>query len=298
MRTDGLFTVCDYTIKTNLDEPVWLRPVGDIHRDAELHADGEWQAWRKYAFTDPQKAVYIGMGDYADFMRAHVRAMSDHSEVENAGISERLQGSCDKWVETLGMELQPLADRFVGLLSGNHYFEFTDKPEGGKIVREHSDARLARLLGTKYLGTMSLITLHLVDIRNKANRAAVRVIAHHGVGAGGTIGGSLNRVQRMLTGWHADVALMGDDHRRGIVPIGDRLTVATSLQGVPTILANSKWVGRTGSFLRGFEPGKRSYVVDCAYEPSSIGTIEVEMKLRKNRKTGECLVALGGRQPA
>jgi hypothetical protein len=297
MRTDGIFTTTEYTVMTRLDEPAWLRPVGDVHRDSELHADGEWQAWLKYARESKENAVYLGLGDYNDFMRAHVRALSASNDIVDESISGSLQDKCNKSVELLAREFEPLKGKLIGLLGGNHYFLFTDNQKG-MTTREHSDARLARLLGTEYLGTMCLVTLHLVDRNNKANRAEVRVIAHHGVGAGGTIGGSLNRVQRMLTGWHADVALMGDDHRRGIVPTGDRLSVGKDLVGLPTLLASSKWVGRTGSFLRGFEPGKRSYVVDCAYEPASIGTIEVQMKLRRNRKTGLCNVALGGFQPA
>lgn len=296
-RTDGLFTTKEFTIYTRLDEPAWLRPFSDVHRDAELHADGEWQAWLRYVRTDDANAYYLSLGDNNDFMRAHVRALSAQNDIVDSSISESLQEKCNRSVELLARELEPIRDRLIGIMGGNHYFIFSET-EGGVTTREHSEARLARLLGTDYLGTMCLLTLHLVDSRNKANRAEVRVIAHHGVGGGCTIGGSLNRVQRTLGGWHADVALFGHDHKRGIVPVGDRLSVYPGLDGSPAIMANSKWVGRTGSFLRGFEPGKSSYVVDGAFEPSSIGTIEVQMKLRKNRKTGLVYVALGGFQPA
>lgn len=299
MRTDGTFTIRQFTISTNLDESNWLRPVGDIHRDAELHADGEWKEWLKYARTNNDNAYYLGLADYNDFMRAHVRALSAGNDIVDESISDTLQERCQHNVEVIAEELMTLGtERFIGLLGGNHYFVFSDKTKTGVVTREHSDRRLARMLGTEYLGTMCLVTITLVDKRNHRNRADVRIIAHHGVGCGSTIGGSLNRVQRMLNGWHADVALMGDDHKRGIVPVGDRLKPTQLLDGKMILTCDSKWVARTGSFLRGFEPGKASYVVDRAFEPSSIGTIEVEMKLKKNRKTGECYAALGGRQPA
>ena len=296
MHCDGLFTTKEVTVLTKLDESVWLRPVGDIHRDSDLHADGEWQAWLKYAKNDPARAIYLLMGDTNDFARAHVRSLLASNDIVDGSISEALQDKANAAVVRIAEELEPLKDDIVGVLGGNHFFLFSES-KGGVTTKEHSDNRLARLLGTDYLGTMCLLTITLKDINNPRNQAKVRVIAHHGVGGGATIGGSLNRVHRTLNGWHADVALFGHDHKRGIVPVGDMLKTV-SVDGRDILLADSKWVGRTGSFLRGFAPGKASYAVDMAYEPSSIGTIEVQMKLKKNRKTGQVSVALGGLQPA
>jgi hypothetical protein len=130
-------------------------------------------------------------------------------------------------------------------------------------------------------------------MRDKAARAShnVTIIAHHGVGAGNTVGGGLNRVQRFLGGWRADIALMGDNHQRAIMPTSSELSVEDGV-----LQSATRFIGRTGSFLRGYVDGLRSYVTDFALTPASLGIIEVELTLLKDRKSGKIKVQIRGIQ--
>lgn len=294
MRTDGLFNTKHLRISAKVGESIWLRPFSDVHRDNELHAADAWRDWLKYCAEDGKRAYYLGVGDYMDFVRAHTRAALDILDVEAKDVRHRLQELAREWVTMFAAELCPFKKNIIGLLGGNHFTEFVEKNSRGKESKQHSDAYLADLLGCDYLGTMAAVTLTLAD--QKQGQADIRIIAHHGAGGATTVGGSLNRVQRMLNGWNANIALMGDDHKRGCYPVGDRLSHEI-ICGRETLTSNTRWVGRTGSFLRGFEPGKSSYVVDSAYEPTSIGTIEFELKLKKN-SNGSLMVSIGGYQPA
>lgn len=295
MRTDGKFEAKHITIPVKNGEPLRFCPIGDIHRDNELHADHEFQQWLKDQHNPGVRKFYIGMGDSCDFMRAHTRAMIRHVEIEAEDVQDALQRGGKLWVENLAEELHPIAKRFVGVMGGNHYMEFVIDTPNGKL-RQHSEQYLAEILGCDYLGVMCALTITLEDAK-KAKRATVRLICHHGAGGGQTPGASVNRVARMLQGWNAQVALMGDDHKRFIQPIGEQLS-AEQVDGRDVITATTHWVGRTGSFLRGFEPGKSSYVVDRAFNPLSIGTVEVELKLKTCPRTGRAFIAIGGHQPA
>ena len=291
MRTDGLFTTHHHSQEVAVGEPVYLCPVSDIHRDNALHAETEWKQWLDYARRERSKAMFLGLGDGLDFARAHERALLASGGEEGKGIENALQNSCQLWADTLIEELKPIRSRFIGWMSGNHYFEFVSG-DGGRKERLHSDQYIADQLGCKYLGAMSAITITLRDKRGTGS-ADVRIIAHHGSGGATTVGGSLNRVQRMLRGWHASIALMGDDHKRGIIPVGSMLSSEWH-EGRPLLVDHVQYVARTGSFLCGFMPGKSSYVVDAAYEPTSIGTIEIEMRLVRCPRTKKLTVKLRG----
>ena len=295
LRTDGIFEPRFYTLPCRVGESIWLRPFGDVHRDAPHHAAHEWQSWLKRVTGDSRPAWYFGMGDYCDFMRAHTRALVAHAEIEAENVQDRLNEGGKRTVEELAEELRPLRKRIIGLLGGNHWLELVFRKKG-ETTRVHSDKHLANLLGVEYLGTQSHLVLTLDDGK-AGKKAEVKLIIHHGAGGGGTIGGGLNRVIRMLNGWHASIGLMGDNHQRGIVPVGSQLD-SRLVAGRAVVVDSVRFVGRTGSFYCGYEPGLPSYVVDKAFEPSNIGTIEIELALRKHPRTGLHYVAIGGYQPA
>jgi hypothetical protein len=216
--------------------------------------------------------------------------------VEHQDIHDKLQEGGVSWVKQLADELRPLkrkGSEIIGLGSGNHYMDFTFKTKDC-TEKIHSDAYLAGLLGIPYLGTMNHMAITLADEKS-GKRATVKIIMHHGAGGAQTVGGSLNRVQRMLNGWNASIGLMGDDHQRAVIPIGSILDT-DDIGGRPTVLFQVRWAARTGSFMRGFEINQSSYVVDRCFNPTSIGTVEFELMLRKNNQTGGVHVAIGAYQ--
>lgn len=291
MRTDGLFTQHFHTEYVNLNEPLFFCPVSDIHRDSDLHADREWQDWLDYAKRERKGALFLFLGDGLDFSRAHVRAMLDSNGNEGQNVKDRLTAACYESCDQLIGEVEPFKKRIVGWMSGNHYFEFTEKFRG-ETLKRHSDRYIANELGVEYLGVMCHITLTLRD-RKTGLAADVKIIAHHGVGGGSTPAGQLNRVARMVKSWDADIGLMGDSHARGVVPLGSVIG-SSRAESRAILTSRHQYVARTGSFVCGFEDGKSSYVVDAGYEPTSIGTIEIEMRLAKCPRTGKAIVKLRG----
>jgi hypothetical protein len=84
---------------------------------------------------------------------------------------------------------------------------------------------------------------------------------------------------------------MGDNHQRGIIPTGDKLYLDQHRLG-----SECQWVGRTGSFQRGYVDGLPSYVTDMALNPSSLGHIEIELTLVKSVHTKKPVVKIRGIQ--
>jgi hypothetical protein len=236
------------------------------------------------------------MGDYLDFCRAHTRALLQELDEKAPEVNNRLNDTLLQEVENFANELRPSVSKgLLGLIGGNHCPDLMFR-EAGEERRVKADKHLADLLGTQYLGTMCRLTLELHD-ETAGRKGAVKIVCHHGAGGGQTNGASVNRVARMLHGWKAHIALMGDDHKRFFIPDGQTLD-GDVIDGREVIISETQWVGRTGSFLTGFSPGHSSYVVDKCFNPLSIGTIEVELKLKLDQRTGRVFVGIGGYQPA
>lgn len=285
MRTDGIFTLHSFTIDTEIGRPEHLIPVSDIHHDSPSHAAHEFDQFLQYMKEERKDAFCLGVGDYLDFERAHERELTEMLSAESA--RERLNAVATAEIAKISERLSAL--NWIGLLSGNHFANITNKTGRGCVEKIHGDAVLADLLGVPYLGVCCGLTITLRD-KKARKHADVHVIAHHGVGAAQTIGGGLNRVRRWMSGWDADIALMGHNHQRGILPTEDRISFHND-----KLASQTRFVARTGSFLRGYVQNEPNYVTDMALTPASIGWIEFELRLKLN-ELGKPYVAIRGIQ--
>jgi len=165
--------------------------------------------------------------------------------------------------------------KIVGILGGNHY---------PLIANTTGDAYLAKLLSAPYLGSCALTRITF-EVR-KSKSVSVDIFAHHGRGGGTTATGKFMAVERMSGTAIADIFLMGDNHARGVFPLGDRLTIGENSCGL-YVKSREAWIGRTGAFLLGYVPGKRSYVSDACMTPTNLGWIEFLLTPKRETARGE-----------
>jgi hypothetical protein len=169
--------------------------------------------------------------------------------------------------------------RLIGLLGGNHYYEFG---EGST-----TDHVLADALGTRFLGVSSLIR---IAVKRPTGNTVVNfdIFAHHGKGGGSTAGGTFNTIEKMAATAEADLYLMGHDHKKGCVPghTRIRLTSSPSSRTGLDIIEHTTWLGRTGSFLKAYEDGRVSYNVDAGRSACSLGWIELDITFVRERRDG------------
>lgn len=76
------------------------------------------------------------------------------------------------------------------------------------------------------------------------------------------------------------------DHARGCLPLGDRLRLEHNSKTGVRLTCRKQWIGRTGSFLKSYSPGKASYVVDAALPPASLGWISFRLTVNRGRDNG------------
>ena len=98
------------------------------------------------------------------------------------------------------------------------------------------------------------------------------------------MGGSLNAVEKMAQIAEADIYLMAHDHRKSAAT-KSRLTLGEG--GGRIQLSRRKiLLARTGSFLKGYEPEKPSYIAEAGYSPTDLGVVKIELTPRRERKNG------------
>jgi predicted phosphodiesterase len=275
MKTTGLFTTHRVEVEVEINKPFKLIPFGDIHRDSDLHADEHWRQFLAYA-KKQKNALFLGMGDYTDGV-----STSERIVLANEGLHDTTRNTLKdvyKGVsKTLVNELGFMRGRMVGMLGGNHYFDF-----GNGDTTDHV---LAAALNTKFLGVCSFIRLSFRFKGMVNRRHSLDIFAHHGKGAGTLPGSTFNTLEKMATTAMADFYLMGHDHKKGCIPSTPRLVLNSKGSDAELVVRERvPWLGRTGSFLKSYENGKVSYNVDAGRSPSTLGWIEFEITPRRNQK--------------
>jgi hypothetical protein len=267
--SDSIFTIHRFEIPvTQLNEPIYLIPFGDIHRFAPLCDVDKWLefiAWAKLK----KSAYFLGMGDYDD-----LASFSERKALLQASLHESTQKTLDEIytsrVIKLNKEIEFMRDRIIGLVEGNHYSIL----ESGMTTTQ----MMCDKLKCKYLGVSSFIRLVFIYGYKKYS---IDIWVHHGKGASRLVGGSLNTVEQMSAIADADIYLMGHDHRKSVA-LKTRLCLGNGKLRQKKVL-----LARTGSFLKGYVDGEPSYVARGAMTPTDLGVIKIELTPRRNKKNKE-----------
>ncbi len=274
MKTSGIFTLHERRVTlTTVTKPLRIVFFGDVHRDSPDHADGAWQEFLAYTKgLDPLTTLFLGMGDYLDCASTSERIAMTRAEFHES-TKQHIEDSANSNVGRLAKELGFMKGRLIGLINGNHFYDY---PNG-----INSDQKLAERLGCPYLGCSSFIRLSIARYGKYSN---FDIWAHHGAGGARLPGGSINRVDQMRDHAEADAYVMGHDHKRGVFPANPRLSIERIRMRELRLKQRQSWLIRSGSFLKSYEHNHASYNVDAARGPSSLGHVELEIRFgAKNR---------------
>ena len=274
MDSTAIFTIHRISVPVKkLNEPFYLIPFGDIHRSSDLCHVEKWHEFLDWAKGKP-RTMFMGMGDYDDLASASERKMLTSSDLHDS-TTRTLEQLYDKHTERLFKEIAFMDGNCVGLMEGNHYGQYSNATT--------TTQKLAGMLHCKYLGTMTIVRLAFA---HGPREYCVDVVAHHGKGAARLIGGSLNRVQQLAEAVEGDIYLMGHDHRKSVGMV-NRLRLSGG-NGTLRLSHRKVLVGRTGSFLKGFEENVPSYVVDRCLNPTDLGVLKLELTPKRDQtKHGE-----------
>lgn len=274
MQTTGEFHTHIFDIPfTKFGETHYLIPFGDVHRSSPMCDVDRWRGTLEWGKKKP-RCYWLGMGDYDDLASASERFILNDRRLHDT-TTKTLNALYLKHTERFAKEIAFMKGRLIGLHEGNHYSVFENNTT--------TTQKLAELMGCRYLGVSSFIRLRFSNPKTN-DVICTDIWVHHGKSGGRTVGSSLNPVERMASTAEADIYLMGHDHRKS-VGMKSRLRLIRREGGIK--LVHRKIVlARTGSFLKGYEEGVASYVVDGAYDPCDLGVIKIEMTPKREVRDG------------
>ena len=230
-----------------------LYPIGDMHLGTKHCAEHLLKKQIK-EIQEEKNALWIGMGDYAEFItqrdpRWDTSVVSDWVNKEDIPMSQ-VDYVCDLF--------EPIKDKCIGLLEGNHE----------DAVRVHNDVdvfnRICKGLGATPLGYSCFV--RMTFIRSGGSNSFIGFFSH-GAGWAITKGSKVNRLQRLMDSFEADIYAIGHMHDI-ITDTKPYLTLADNNE-----IKQAEKVGAvTGSWFKTYAQGVRaSYGEKKNYPPTILG---------------------------
>lgn len=211
-------------------------PLGDI----QLSEDTDILRLVNYVNWIAKNDMYvIGMGDYVDA----------HSPSNRVRLAEALAGAYDstinsidvagmKDIDTLYEIFKPLKGRVFGMIRGHHFCQFSGSKGDSTTI-------LAKQLDSRNLGDCAAINL------NFGAGLKATIWAHHGTGSGMTSASPMNRLEHMTKVFHANIYLMGHQHKKG-VSVLPWIDFKDNKQ-----IGMTRYIVATGSFYMGYKLGSK-----------------------------------------
>lgn len=255
-------------------EEVRILPIGDIQYGAS-GCDVD-RLERHIQWGVENDCYYIGMGDYLD-----VASPSNRAKIKAAGfydsVVEAMDAKMAAETEKVREILAPTQGRWLGLVRGHHYWEFSDGTT--------TDTRLADYLGCDFLGDVGVILV-------KMGKSTATLWVTHGKGSGTTPGAPLNFLAQIAQRFAADVYLAGHRHTKVTAPI-PLFSFDLDGKGKPRFHSQNRYLVSTGGFLKGYEEGSTdlnglpagNYIEQGLLSPVTLGgpLVKIRPRLRNGR---------------
>lgn len=225
----------------------------------------EFLEWARDRVKKRGDIYFLGMGDYDDLSSTSEREILRSNKLHDSTIYT-LNGLYEENCNRLYREIDFMKGRLIGLIEGNHFSQF----DSGITTTQ----MLCEKMQCKYLGVSSFIRLNLVY--STTYRQTLDVWAHHGLSGGRTVGASIGKLENMAKMSDARINLMGHDHRKQIA-FQRKFSLIDSHHGKLTVEDQKILLARTGSFLKGYEDGRPSYVADACLPPTDLGVVKIEI---------------------
>ena len=264
------------TIEQNIEtgsrsEAITIVPLFDIHLGSCRCREDKLQTVIE-SIQKTDNTYWIYGGDGADFI---TRSDPRHKESDLAkwlhGEDDIAQVQCQRLVKLL----TPIADKCIGVLSGNHEAQILRHYERNVyafILEAIKDAGGHKeQLGLGYRG---FITLRIR--RAKQHTTTLQIFTEHGFGGGRLKGGDVLNSQRVFAYFDCDVYLAGHRHKAHLIPHS-----MISVRG-KTIKRATKIAAMPGSFrditLSHAESDPGGYEDMKAYPPGDAAGVRIHFE--------------------
>jgi hypothetical protein len=250
----------------------------DVHHGNALSSTRLFQQELINRHKDDPDTFFLDMGDGMDL----IVAQAGDKRFKASMVDPRylaIDNPVDAMIEGYAALLEPIKDRLLVMLTGNHSLSILDR-YGTDPTR-----RVAYLLWGKEAENRILGYAGFLVTRFNWHKKAGRVRSltwnlTHGISTGGkTLGGYITSMGTDSSYYCADIHCFGHNHRLAGV---DRIKIGVDHHG-RKIISKKEIILNTGTFLKGLsETADVSYAERARYVPGELGYMEMNVRMQKN----------------
>jgi hypothetical protein len=249
-----------------------IYPVSDVQYGAQGCDMDRFKRYIQRGIED-EHGYFVGVGDLVD-----VASPSGRQKIKSAdfydSVTEALAAQAKLHMDAVYSVLRPTKGRWLGFVSGHHYYEFSE----GKT----SDTILADRLEAPFLGTCGIVQVRLETSAGKTSTC--QLLLHHGEGSGRAISAPLNKLIPYAYSFPTiDIFLIGHYHKKIAYPIPAQKPFF-SPDGRGGLKESERWLACTGGYLKGYEVGAKkdgrshgNYVEQKMLTPNALGGIIIRI---------------------
>jgi len=263
------------TIRANFGDEIHVYFLGDMHEGNCNHAEKELLKAVDIIKND-DKAYWIGMGDFIEAITHTGDPRFNPLELSLKYSLKDLKDLPRKQIEHIYQKLDPIREKCVALLCGNHEEQY--------IKRNSFDVYdyLASFFPDKELklGYVGFLKFGINRQPEKDRPNLTYVIAlNHGTGGGGYREGyPINKVHDQFRWFDADISIMGHLH-----VLYEDSKIFTGVTNTNKIKESKRCWGISGCFLKTFICGNTNYFEHKGKSASDIGMLRATIKVGQEK---------------
>ncbi|MEE8114918.1 MAG: hypothetical protein V3T23_11270, partial [Nitrososphaerales archaeon] len=209
----------------------------------------------KYIEDTYPNPLYLGMGDYIDFMSPSNRDSIKKSKIYSQS-REYIEDSAVDLANKFISLVEHTRGKWLGLLTGHHFYELKD----GTTTDQH----IASWLDAPYLGRCAHITVKYVNKNGKTD-GHLNIWAHHGEGVRKYPAGKI--IDNVAPHWpEVDLFFMGHMHESDSARIARYV-----VDSAGDIVTRNSLAVVTGAWLEPYTAHVGSYIEDQVLRPRATG---------------------------
>jgi hypothetical protein len=253
----------------------------DVHHGNALSSTRLFQQELISRHVDNSDCFFLDLGDGMDLI---VGQTGDKrwkaSMVDPQYIGQ--DNPIDRTIEGYAGLLEPIKDRMIAMLDGNHSLSVLERYGTNPTRRAAYNLWGLKDAETRILGYSGFLVTRFEWYKKKSSR--VRTLTWnltHGIsnGAGKTLGGFITSMGTDSTHYIADIHAFGHNHRLAGI---DRVKIGVDHRG-KKIISKKEVILNTGTFLKSFsDTTDTSYAERARYTPGELGYMELNVRMQKN----------------
>lgn len=250
--------------------------IGDAHVGARNCAEDKIQAMVKIIAADPM-ARWIGGGDLTDNIILSDQKRFDPSVLPLWMLEKRsgeqvvsaLQDIVGAQRDRLYRLLDPIADKCLGLIEGNHEYS---------IMKHHNRDLMQEMCAHFGVPNLTDCTFMRMRFKRGTQTATVKAFISHGHGGGRTSGAEPNSLYRLSADKGADIIMQGHSHSFCIHSPITVLSVPNRGRMPKDLVVSYKYAGNWGAWVYTYQSGPSTYASRANYPARPMYTIETAVK--------------------